>query len=359
MEDISRRSFINDALWAGALTITPALAMASAAGATAPSPAAGRGVDPMTLVPEELRPALKAMLEKLGDFKVDAQTLPAVRRMGAAQPAPAAEPAWERRMIPGPQGAPEVAVCIVNAGAAGELRPAIVHMHGGGYVVGTAASQVPYLQSVARELNCVIVSVDYRLAPETPFPGSLEDNYSALRWLFRSAAGLGVDVRRVAVMGESAGGGHAAMLAIAARNRGEFPLVMQVLLYPMLDDRTGSSRAVPAHIGRYNWTAYSNRYAWGALLGRPAGAARVMPGSVPAREADLSRLPATFIGVGSIDLFVQEDVEYARRLLEAGVAVELQVAPGAFHAFDFAAPDAPLSKRFRAAQIGALRRAFA
>ena len=357
MEDISRRIFMNNAFWAGALTIAPAFTVACAEGAT--TTAAGRGVDPMTLVPEELRPALKAMLEKLGDFKVDAHTLQTVRRMGGGQAAPAAEPAWERRTIAGPKGAPEVPVCIVNAGAAGELRPAIVHMHGGGYVVGTAESQVPYLQSVARELNCVIVSVDYRLAPETAFPGSLEDNYSALRWLFKSAAELGVDVRRIAVMGESAGGGHAAMLAIAARNRGEFPLAMQVLLYPMLDDRTGSSRAVPAHIGRYNWTAYSNRYAWGAILGRPAGSARVMPGSVPAREADLSRLPPAFIGVGSIDLFVQEDVEYARRLLEAGVAVELQVVPGAYHAFDFAAPDAPLSKRFRAAQIDALRRAFA
>jgi acetyl esterase/lipase len=298
------------------------------------------------------------MLSRLPDFKVDAHTLDGVRHMDWHEAGPAAEPAWERRLVAGPKGAAEVPVYVINAGPAGGSRPAIIHLHGGGYVAGTALSQVPYLQGIARELDCVVVTVDYRLAPETPFPGSLEDNYAALRWLFQSATALGVDPRRVAVMGESAGGGHAAMLALAARERGEFDLVMQVLLYPMLDDRTGSTRAVPAHIGSFNWTAYSNRYAWGAFLGRPAGSAAALPGSVPSREQDLSRLPPAFIGVGSIDLFVQEDVDYARRLLEAGVPVELQVVPGAYHAFDFVAPDAPLSKRFRAAQIGALRRAF-
>lgn len=359
MECIGRRQFVNSALLAGALTIAPGMALAREQGRATAANSAGQDIDPMSLVPEELRPPLKAMLEKLPDFKVDAHTLDSVRQMGGHQASPAAEPAWERRLAPGPQGAPDVPVYIINAGAAGGFRPAIIHLHGGGYVAGTALSQVPYLQGVARELDCVVVTVDYRLAPETPFPGSLEDNYAALRWMFKSAAELGVDPRRVVVMGESAGGGHAAMLALAARDRGEFKLAMQVLVYPMLDDRTGSSRAVPRHIGFFNWTAYSNRYAWGALLGRPAGSAGVMPGSVPARERELARLPPTFIGVGSIDLFVQEDVDYARRLLESGVPVELQVVPGAYHAFDFIAPDAPLSKRFRAAQIGALRRAFA
>jgi acetyl esterase/lipase len=212
---------------------------------------------------------------------------------------------------------------------------------------------------VARELDCVIVSVDYRLAPETVFPGALEDNYAALRWLHDSAHELGVDPGRIAVMGESAGGGHAAMLAIAARDRHQVPLVAQVLIYPMLDDRTGSARAVPAHIGQFVWTRAANRFGWSSLLGQPAGAAKVPPGSVPARETRLAGLPPAFIGVGALDLFVQEDMVYAQRLVEAGVATDLDVVAGAYHGFDFFAPQAQSAQRFREAWQGMLRRAFA
>jgi len=161
-----------------------------------------------------------------------------------------------------------------------------------------------------------------------------------------------------AVMGESAGGGHAAMLAIAARDRKEFNLAAQILIYPMLDDRTGSSRSVPPHIGTFIWHRRSNQFGWSSLLGRAAGGSTVVYGSVPARVSDLSRLPPAFIGTGSIDLFVEEDIEYANRLLTAGVPVELRVVPGAYHGFDGIAPDAALTRQFRAAQLAALRRAF-
>jgi acetyl esterase/lipase len=160
-------------------------------------------------------------------------------------------------------------------------------------------------------------------------------------------------------MGESAGGGHAAMLAIAARDRGEFPLVAQILIYPMLDDRTGSTGAVPAQIGQFIWTRGSNRFGWSALLGTPAGSLRVPAGSVPARTASMAGLPPTFIGVGSIDLFVEEDMQYARRLVAAGVPTELLVIPGGYHGFDLIVPDAPQSRFFLEAWSGALRRAFA
>jgi len=214
------------------------------------------------------------------------------------------------------------------------------------------------LEKIAQELDCVAVTVDYRLAPETTFPGALEDNYSALKWLWTSAADLGVDRKRIAVMGESAGGGHAAMLAIAARDRGEFQLAAQIMIYPMLDDRTGSSRSVPTHIGTFIWTRHSNQFGWSSLLGQVAGGSAVPYGSVPSRLSDLSRLPPAFIGTGSIDLFVEEDIDYASRLIAAGVPVELLVVPGGYHGFDGIAPDATLSRRFRAAQLGALRRAF-
>jgi acetyl esterase/lipase len=177
----------------------------------------------------------------------------------------------------------------------GGLSPAILHIHGGGYVLGGAQEAVPDLEKIARELDCIAVTVDYRLAPDTPFPGSLEDNYSALRWLWNSAAQLGIDTKRIAVMGESAGGGHAAMLAIAVRDRREFNLATQILIYPMLDDRTGSSRSVPPQIGTFIWKRASNQFGWSSLLGQAAGGSTVPYGSVPSRLSDLSRLPPTFI----------------------------------------------------------------
>lgn len=320
----------------------------------------GDAVDPLTLVPAELRPALDK-IRAIGPMPMfSAQSLPGLRSARwPGMPVPAATPTWERRLIPGPVGAPEVPVYLINAQPAGSNAPAVLHIHGGGFVTGRAESAVPQFQAVARELNCVVVSVDYRLAPETPFPGSREDNYAALRWMYAAAHDLGIDRGRIAVMGESAGGGHAAMLAIAARDRREYPLVAQILIYPMLDDRTGSTNQVPAHIGQYLWTRTSNRFGWSSLLGQPAGLGSVPAGAVPARVSDLSGLPPTFIGVGSIDLFVGEDMDYARRLVDAGVQTELVVVPGAFHGFDGLTSDAPLSKRFRENWMGALKRAFA
>jgi acetyl esterase/lipase len=260
-------------------------------------------------------------------------------------------------MVPGPKGAPDVRVYVINA-VAGASRPAILHMHGGGFISGTAAGFLHDVQELAATLDCVIVTVDYRLAPETPFPGSLEDNYAALHWLHAHADELGVDRGRIAVMGESAGGGHAAMLAIAARDRGEVPLVFQSLVYPMLDDRTGSTRQVAAPIGSYVWTAGSNRFGWASLLGRKPGGSSAPAGAVPARVQKLAGLPPAFIGVGAIDLFVDEDIEFARRLIDAGVATELVVVPGAFHGFDGIARETSIARQFTAAKVAALRRAF-
>jgi acetyl esterase/lipase len=159
-------------------------------------------------------------------------------------------------------------------------------------------------------------------------------------------------------MGVSAGGGHAAMLVIAARDRGEVPVAFQCLIYPMLDDRTGSSRQVPPHLGAYIWVPASNRFGWSSLLGVPAGSRVVPAGAVPARVQNLAGLPPAFIGVGSIDLFVDEDIEYARRLIDSGVPTELFVVPGAYHGFDLIAPEASVSKAFRASWSTALANAF-
>jgi acetyl esterase/lipase len=266
--------------------------------------------------------------------------------------------AVEQRIVPGPADAPELLLYIINADPT-HVRPAIVHMHGGGFTASSARAAVPGLQGLAMALDCTIVTIEYRNAPEARFHQSGEDDYCGLRWVWENAAALGVDRRRIALLGESGGGGHAALLAIAARDRGEISLCFQALIYPMLDDRTGTSRVTAPHIGYFGWNADSNRFGWKSFLGMEPGGDDVPIEGVPARIADLSGLPPTFIGVGALDLFVEEDIEYARRLIAAGVPTELLVVPGAQHGFDMLCRGTAIADRFEAAKRDALRRAFA
>lgn len=272
-------------------------------------------------------------------------------------PQPLAEPAVQERLNPGPAGAPDVRV-FVMAAEKGASRPAILYINGGGFILGAARTDVAVLQAMALKHDCVIVSVDYRLAPETPFPGPVEDAYAALQWIASNAGELGVDPSRIAVMGESAGGGLAAMLALMARDRAEVPIDQQILVYPMLDDRTGSTVAMPYWMGAYSWTAEANRFGWTALLGVQAGSATVPPGSVPAREQNLAGLPPAYIAVGSVDLFVNEDIDFAQRLINAGVPTELLVIPGGYHGFQRSNPETILAQRFDDAIDAAITRAF-
>ncbi|SDC43402.1 Acetyl esterase/lipase [Paracidovorax valerianellae] len=314
----------------------------------------------MSYVDPELRAAATAVMpltDTLG--KMSSSTLRQIRRsLDQQNPAPDPSVTVTKRKVTGSRNQPDVVVYVINA-KPGTRRPAIVHMHGGGYVFGTVAQDLPRLQATAASLDCVIVSVEYRLAPEVTYSGSVEDNYAALRWVLKNADMLGIDTGKVAVMGESAGGGHAALLAIKARDRGEFPIALQLLVYPMLDDRTGSVVQAPSHIGRIIWTQAANRFGWGAFLGLPPGTAAVPAAGVPARTRDLAGLPPAYICVGSIDLFVDEDIKYANRLIDAGVATELVVVPGGFHGFDQTSPDAQIVKTFNSDKLAALRRAFA
>lgn len=307
-------------------------------------------------VAPDLRDAAAAMLAAGPPPVLTAASLSELR----AKPANAVQPFGletpvERRAIPGSRGMGEIAVYLINA-CPGASRPAILHMHGGGFVLGSARKEVPRLQKIAAALDCVILSVEYGLAPETIWSVAIEQNYAGLRWLSEKADALGVDRARLLVMGESAGGGHAALLAFTARDRGEIRLAGQVLVYPMLDDRTVSTAGLPSAVGRLVWTAQANAFGWRSFLGNDAESRRILVRAVPARRADLSGLPPTFIGVGGIDLFAGEDVDFARRLLLAGVPTELVVMPGAFHGFDVAAPSAPTSQQFTAAKIDAIRR---
>lgn len=240
------------------------------------------------------------------------------------------------RTIPGPAGAPDVGIIVYRPPNPAGPLPCIFHIHGGGYVMGAAAPMEPMHRGLVHNLGCVIVSVDYRLAPETPHPGPVEDCYAALAWTFTHAAELGLDTARIGVMGESAGGGLAAALALLARDRGEYRLAFQHLIYPMIDDRTCIDPQPHPFVGEFIWTPHNNHFGWKALLGVEPGSDGVSPYAAAARAEDVSGLPPTYISTGSLDLFLEEDLEYARRLLRAGVPVELHVYPGGPHGFDIA-----------------------
>jgi acetyl esterase/lipase len=349
---LTRRGF---AIAGAALTGLSLLRPGALFGAATSAPSAV--IDPMDLVDPELKPILQASLKQSPRLVWSEKTLNDIRQRSASSTRPPlAQPTFFERTIPGAAGAPDVHIVVIGVVKDAPPRPAVLHIHGGGYIVGSAAEDIASLQQLSAAHGCAVVSVDYRLAPETRFPGSLEDNYAAVRWLHANAVELGVDRHRIALLGISAGGGHVAALAIAARDRGEVPIAMQVMLYPMLDDRTGSTRAVPPHLGVYVWDAAANRFGWSSLLGVAAGADSVPHGAVPARVKNLRGLPPAFIGVGSIDLFVEEDIEYSQRLIEAGVPTELFIAPGGYHGFDIIVPEARISKRFKAAWNDALHR---
>lgn len=233
-------------------------------------------------------------------------------------------------------------------------RPALLWIHGGGYVLGSAAQDDALCRHLVEQLDVVVAAVDYRLAPDHPFPTPLHDCHDALVWL----AGRGdVDADRVAIGGASAGGGLAAGLALLARDRGEVVPVLQLLSYPMLDDRTVLRADVDESRFRL-WDNRSNRMGWEAYLRHPAGKPEVDGLAVPARHVDLAGVAPAWIGVGTLDLFHDEDLDYANRLREVGVPCAVHVVDGAFHGFDSLRPKAEIARRFRAAQVGALAEAL-
>lgn len=257
--------------------------------------------------------------------------------------------------VTGPVGAPDIDLLVLRPkGATGPL-PCIYHMHGGGFVIGSAKEFAPLIRPLAAELECVIVSVDYRLSPETVFPGAIEDCYAGLAWTFANADKLGVDPARIGVMGESAGGGYAAALALLARDRGDYRLAFQHLIYPMIDDRTCVAEPTNPVAGEFIWHAKNNHFGWTALLGREPGGQDVSAYAAAARADSVLDLPPTFISAGALDLFVDEDIAYATRLMRAGVPTELHVYPGAFHAFDMM-PGAHIAEKARRDSRAALAR---
>jgi acetyl esterase/lipase len=230
----------------------------------------------------------------------------------------------------------------------------VLWIHAGGFVIGNAIREDDRCRELARALGAVVAAVDYRLAPEHPFPTPLHDCHDALTWL---ADRDEVDASRIAIGGSSAGGGLAAGLALLARERREVRPIFQLLVYPMLDDRTATRDSEHERDLRL-WNSSSNRFGWRSYLGHEPGTDGVSALAAPARAYDLSGLPPAWIGVGSLDLFAGEDIAYAHRLQAAGVACELCVIDGAYHGFDVVHHTAPVSREFHTAQVDALARAL-
>ncbi len=232
--------------------------------------------------------------------------------------------------------------------AAAAPTAALLWIHGGGYLLGSPEQDDALCRRYVQRLGITVAAVRYRLAPEHPYPIPLEDRYRVLTWL----AGLpGVDADRIAIGGASAGGGLTAALSFLARDRGEVSPALQVLSYPMLDDRTvGPDLEKP---GFRLWNARSNRFGWTSYLGGADPAV-----AVPARRTDLVGLAPAWLGVGTLDLFCAEDLAYAARLNAAGVECEVHEVPGAFHGFDGLAPKAAVSQAYFDSQCASLSRAL-
>jgi acetyl esterase len=230
---------------------------------------------------------------------------------------------------------------------------ALLHIHGGGYVMGTVEMDVARNVELVRATGCAILSVDYRLAPEHPHPAGLEDCHAALAWLFAQAKALGFPSERIGVIGESAGAGLAAALALLSRDRRTVPLACQVLIYPMLmpPARSIDATLADARTGQYIWTRTSNDYCWSAYLSGAAADPSTLAGLAP----NLSDLPPAFLAVGELDLFVHDNLAHASRLIAAGTSVDAHVYPGAIHGFDRMV-DAPVSLRYTRELVDFIRR---
>ena len=291
-----------------------------------------------------------------GDVAASVAALRASADLRERAPLPG-DVAIEDRAAPGLGGAPDVPVRLYRPRGLAAGAPALYWIHGGGMVLGSVPMSDGFCGQQAADLGILVASVEYRLAPEHPYPAPLEDCYAGLRWFASSARELGADPARIAIGGGSAGGGLAAGLALLARDRGEVEVCFQLLVYPMIDDRntTHSSHAIR---DPRLWNRAANLVGWSAYLEGRNGDDDVPPYAAPARATDLAELPPAYVNVGALDLFLDEDIAYAQALLAAGVPTELHVYPGVFHGSPNSVAGSPLSRRWAADQQAALRRAL-
>ena len=303
-------------------------------------------IDPELLPLLELAPGIDMTLERVAVRREE------FNQMNVLGDADAAEVDRKEVHVPGLDGDPPVRCLVYTPKGRATPSPVYLHLHGGGYMVGTPEMMDDSNIRVAADLDIVVVSVDYRLAPEHPIPAPLNDAYAALKWVHENEDALSIDPTRVAIGGESAGGGLAAALALKARDEGDYPICFQLLVYPMIDDRTGTPDLPGDPVtGEFVWTRHNNQFGWNCYLG---DAARAAP-QVPARADNLKGLPKTWIATAALDLFREENVAYAQRLMADGVATDLTIYAGACHGFQLMR-DAGVSKRYVADFFGALKR---
>ena len=293
------------------------------------------------------------------------ETLPQ-SRAGAATAFPAAADVIgdlpidaEDRVISGPAGAPDLEITILTPrghDASAPALPVLYNIHGGGMIVGHRSWETGRLVELVAELGVIAVNVEYRLAPENPYPAGVEDCYAGLVWLAENAASIGADPERIVVMGGSAGGGFSAAVALLARDRGGPAIAGQLLLCPMIDN-TNSTVSSHQYAGLGTWTREANLLAWECVLGEELAYSTDAPAyAAPSRATDLSRLPHAYIEVGAAEPFRDEDIVYASRIWAVGGEAELHVWSGGFHGFDMYAPASEVTRAALAARFSWLRR---
>lgn len=304
-----------------------------------------------------IHPELQRAAKKIPTISVSSKNLWFINALMPLLRAPKApeDILAENVLIPHPDNRTTTRLRIYKPKSISTPVPVLLWLHGGGYIMGKPEMDEQNCIEYVREAGIVVVSVDYRCAPKYPFPTALEDSYLALKWVVARSEQLNVDPNRIAIGGASAGAGLAAALVQCAYDRQEIKPVFQLLIYPMLDDRTVLRTDI--NDGDYLvWTPKSNRFGWESYLGTKCGADNAAAYSVPARREDLSGLPPAWIGVGELDLFYDEDMAYAKRLKECGVECEMSILPGVFHGFDAVASQAPIVREFRNSQLAALRK---
>ena len=298
---------------------------------------------------------LHPLLELMPPFELDDELLPQMRNSPAmvTELGDPSEHGVTREEIHAPNGSgPDVRALLYKPSAQAATGAGYLHVHGGGYVMGTPENSDPVNLAICAQLGAVVLSVDYRLAPEHPIPAPLDDCYAGLAWLHEQAPALGVERDRIGIGGESAGGGLAAALAIKARDAGEYAVCHQHLTYPMLDDRTGSAEQ-PGDplVGEFLWRRQSNQFGWRSYLG---GAPAEAP-QVPVRLEDFAGLPPTWMATAALDLFRDENLDYAHKLMQAGVRTELISYPAACHGFQMV-PGTALAAQYERDHLQALAR---